>query len=96
MKPNPDPDQEYVWTLGNLLFRKYIVSVNLNSDVIGIGGEDVLCNEWQEVYKDDNSIYIENVATQEINNSTNTTDAGNSTIELPGEEEIQVYTVTST
>ena len=60
---NPAPE----WTLGSILYQKYLVSYHLNDNEIGISGTDILCNSFTEIYTYPDAVIIPNST---IDNST--------------------------
>lgn len=50
MKENKDPELQYEWSLGSILFEKYLVTMDLSNEQIGIVGSDIICNGWEKVY----------------------------------------------
>ena len=53
MSQQTDPDAQRDWSLGNILFEKYAVWFDENAQFLGIAGEDVICNQFEQVYFSD-------------------------------------------
>ena len=43
-------DSQWDWSLGNILFEKYAIWFDENAQFIAIAGEDIICNQFQQVY----------------------------------------------
>jgi hypothetical protein len=50
VKENKDPELQYEWSLGSILYEKYLVTMDLSNEQIGIVGSDIICNGWEKVY----------------------------------------------
>ena len=69
------------WSLGTLLYEKYMVTYDLDEDKIGLAGPDLVCNNYTQIYNEIIAPPTDPDPTDPTNptNTTNTTNSTNTT-----------------
>ena len=68
------------WSLGSILYQKYLVSYHFDDNQIGVIGPDIDCNEFTEYYRYPNAVVLPNSTIPDNSTVTNVTDDSNITL----------------